>query len=153
MQPVQANNTPEPRFQPELRYQRCFAVITETGTNSVSIQSADRIIVAVCACWFRFRWLLFIRYTFLYDSTAALKLGELLPKATDCKNQWRLGWILGFVPSNVFSSSACAWLAWASIFPYRCEWASERPRSVIKFADASFSRTGRKWWGFKRLSS
>lgn len=49
-------------------------------------------------------------------------------EATDCKNKRGLGWILGFVPSNVFSSSACAWLARASIFPYRCEWASEPPR-------------------------
>lgn len=153
MHPDQANNVPEPHFQPELQYQRYFAVITETGTNSVSIQSADRIIVGVCGCWYRFWLLLFIGYSFLYEvSIAAVKLRELkLQKSA--KNLQGVGWSFGVC---IFQMSSAVhplpdWLG-LLYFPIGVsEWVSSA--DVIKFADASFFHTGRKRWGFKRLCS
>lgn len=60
---------------------------------------------------------------------------------------------MGFVPSNVSSSSACADRLELLHFPIGVSEQVNVLGNVIKLADASFFRTGRKRWGFKRLSS
>lgn len=74
-------------------------------------------------------------------------------KATDCKNQRGLGWILG-LSLQMFSAVQRVpdWLELLHFPIGVSEWVNLLS-NVIKFADASFFRTGRKRWGFKRLSS